>query len=77
MAMNVYPINLDTVFTLPVEERIRIVEKIWDSVADDAQQVPLEPWQVEELDRRLEELKKNPDAGKPWSEVKRQILGEQ
>jgi len=75
--MNVSPINLDSVFTLPVEERILIVEKIWDSVADDAQQVPLEPWQAEELDRRLEELKKNPDAGKPWPEVKRQILGEQ
>jgi putative addiction module component (TIGR02574 family) len=74
--MNVYPINLDTVLTLPVEERIRIAEKIWDSVADDAGQVQLEPWLMRELDHRLEELKKNPNAGKPWSEVKRQILGE-
>jgi putative addiction module component (TIGR02574 family) len=76
MTMNVSPINLDSVLTLPVEERIRIAEKIWDSVADDARQVQLEPWQMRELDQRLEELKKNPNAGKLWSEVKRQILGE-
>jgi len=58
MTMNVSPINLDSVLTLPVEERIRIAEKTWDSVADDARQVQLEPWQMRELDHRLEELKK-------------------
>jgi putative addiction module component (TIGR02574 family) len=56
-------INLESVLKLPVEERIRIAEEIWDSVASDAQQVELEPWQAEELDRRIAEFEANPTEG--------------
>lgn len=68
-------INLEPVFKLPVEERIRIVEQIWDSVADDAAQVMLHPWQAEELDRRIAEFQTNPTEGVSWPEVKRRITG--
>ncbi len=60
---------------LSVEERIRIVETIWDSVANDAQQVELQPWQAEELDRRIAELETNPTEGVSWAEVKRRVMG--
>ena len=39
---------------LPVEERIRIVEDLWDSIAADQKALPLTPEQKAELDRRLD-----------------------
>jgi len=67
-------VNLTPVLQLPVQERIRIVEAIWDSVADSAHEVDLQPWQSEELDRRVAEFEANPIEGVPWAEVKRRIL---
>lgn len=68
-------INLSEVLKLPVQERIRIVEAIWDSVAEHPEQVELLPWQAEELDRRIAAYQANPSEGIPWDEVKRRILG--
>lgn len=67
-------VNLEPVLKLPVDERIRIVEAIWDSVADDAPQVALQAWQIEELDRRVAEFEANPEHGVSWSEVKRRVM---
>ncbi|HJP17245.1 MAG TPA: addiction module protein [Nitrospinota bacterium] len=38
---------------LPIEDRIRLVEDIWDSIATDQAALPLTDEQKEELDRRL------------------------
>jgi putative addiction module component (TIGR02574 family) len=38
---------------LPIEDRIRIVEDLWDSIASDQMALPLTQEQVAELDRRL------------------------
>ncbi len=38
---------------LPIEDRIRLVEDIWDSIAADQAALPLTDEQKEELDRRL------------------------
>ena len=46
---------------LPVEERIKLVEDLWDSIAADQQALRLTAEQKAELDRRLDayELDKN------------------
>ena len=46
---------------LPVEERIRVVEDLWDSIAVDQKVLPLTASQKVELDRRLDayEIDKN------------------
>lgn len=67
------PLTLDEVLQLPVSERIRIVEAIWDSIADSPEAVDLTDEQKAELDRRIESLEKNPDVGAPWSEVRERI----
>lgn len=38
---------------LPVEERIKLVEDLWDSIAADRKALPVTPEQRAELDRRL------------------------
>jgi len=58
---------------LPVEERLTLVEDIWDSIAADSAVLPLTDSQRAELDRRLAEHETNPDDVVPWEEVKDSI----
>ena len=51
------------ILALPVAERVRLVEAIWDSIASVPEALPLTQWQMEELDRRLNEFEANPDSG--------------
>jgi len=44
---------LDQILHLPVAERLRLVEDIWDSLAASTADVPVPDWHREELDDRL------------------------
>lgn len=41
---------------LSPEEKLRLLEEVWDSLAADPAKVPLADWQRRELDRRLDEV---------------------
>ena len=62
---------LDEARRLSVDERIELVAAIWDTVAEDASPatLPIADSHRIELDRRLEDRRKNPEAESPWSEV--------
>ena len=49
---------------LPVEERIRIVEDLWDSIAADQKFLPLTTDQKVELDRRLDAYEADGNPGR-------------
>ncbi|MFP4068351.1 MAG: addiction module protein [Spirochaetaceae bacterium] len=66
-------VDLSEILNLPLEERIDVVQEIWDSVAADTDAVPLTPEQAEELDRRLEEHERNPDDVVEWSVAEKRI----
>lgn len=68
-------INLDPVLQLPLQERLRIVEAIWDSVADEAGKLELQPWRAAELDRRVAEFEADPAESVSWAEVQRRVVG--
>lgn len=57
------------ILALPVLERVRLVEAIWDSISAVPEALPLTRWQKEELDRRLAEFEADPDAGATLEEV--------
>lgn len=57
------------ILALPVEERVHLVEAIWDSISAVPEALPLTQWQREELDRRLAEFEANPEAGSTLEEV--------
>lgn len=61
------------ILELPVAERIRLVELIWDSIAAVPEAVPVSSELKAELDRRLAEFEANPEAGSPWDEVRKRI----
>jgi len=58
-----------TLKQLPVDERIRLVEDLWDSIAVDQSAIPLTSEQIEELDRRLDSYEVDGDSGRPAKEV--------
>jgi putative addiction module component (TIGR02574 family) len=62
---------------LPVEERVKLVEDIWDSIAADQQAPPLTVDQKAELDRRLDayEFDKTPGrlATDAVSDIRRKL----
>ncbi|HEY5896719.1 MAG TPA: addiction module protein [Burkholderiales bacterium] len=57
------------ILALPPDERMDLVEAVWDSLAAVPEALPLYEWQKEELDRRLEAHEADPDGGAPWKEV--------
>lgn len=58
---------------LPLDERIRLVEDLWDSIAEDQAALQLTPEQSAELDRRLDAFESDGTLGLPASEVIAQI----
>lgn len=55
---------------LSVEERLALVEELWDSIAE---ATPLTDSQRAELDRRLAEHEARPDDVVPWENIKASI----
>jgi putative addiction module component (TIGR02574 family) len=62
--------TLDEIKALPVPDRIRLVQAIWDSIEEDAAPPDLTDAQKAELDRRLADLRANPDNVLTWEEIK-------
>jgi putative addiction module component (TIGR02574 family) len=54
---------------LPVEDRIRIVEDLWDSIASDQNALPLTSEQMAELDRRLDAYETDGNLGRPAADI--------
>ena len=62
--------NLQEILGLSVDERIRIVEAIWDSIAASPDLLPLTDAQRQELDRRLADYQAYPEDTRSWGEVR-------
>ncbi|MBZ0254487.1 addiction module protein [bacterium] len=53
---------------LSIEERIKLVEDLWDSIASDQQVLPLTNDQKAELDKRLNAYEYDGNPGRPAHE---------
>ncbi|MHB9117739.1 MAG: addiction module protein [Burkholderiales bacterium] len=68
-------ISLADILELPVQERIRLVELIWDSVAAVPEAVEISPALKVELEARMAEFEANPEAAYSWDQVKSRLRG--
>ena len=59
---------------LSIPERIRLVEEIWDTIAEENEAFELTDAQKRELDRRLESSRSNPGQGRTWDEIKAEFM---
>jgi putative addiction module component (TIGR02574 family) len=60
--------DLDIAALTP-QERLSLLEQLWDSLAATPEAIPLTEAQREELDRRLDDLEADGPVGIPWDEV--------
>ena len=58
---------------LSVAERLLLVEEIWDSIADEAERVPITDAQQTDLERRVAVYEANRKVGSSWEEVKARL----
>jgi putative addiction module component (TIGR02574 family) len=58
---------------LPLEERIKLVEELWDSISADQENLKLTAEQRAELDRRLEAFEIDGKIGRPAQEALSEI----
>ena len=64
------PSILERAKSLPLPERIKLAEALWESIIQEGYEPGLTTPQAEELDRRLEAHEKDPDDVVAWETVK-------
>ncbi|MEM7715893.1 MAG: addiction module protein [Cyanobacteria bacterium P01_A01_bin.68] len=65
--------TLNEIVTLKVEDRIRLVQAIWDSIAAEEAYPKLTEEEKQEIDNRIAESDANPDNVMTWEEIKDSI----
>ena len=61
---------------LTIEEKLDLVQDLWDEIAQSPQSVELTPDQLDEVERRLAEHERNPGRYPTWEEVRRELEGQ-
>lgn len=61
--------NLTALRDLPVEQRLHLVEELWDSIAADQSALALTDAQRRELDKRLDAYEADRNPGQPLEDV--------
>jgi len=61
------------VSTLTIEERLQLLDEIWESLCAAPEAMKLFDWQREELDRGLDDLEREGPIGSSWAEVESRV----
>ncbi|WP_165227051.1 addiction module protein [Aquisphaera insulae] len=67
---------LSAVESWPADERLRLIEEVWESLDAAPEALALTDSQKQDLQRRLDAYRDNPGAGSPWEEVKARLRGD-
>ena len=57
-------------FKLARAERLQLVEDLWDSIAEEDEQLPVSDLKQDELRRRKQRFIAHPASGRTWDQVK-------
>lgn len=66
-------VSVADILELPVQERIHLVEIIWESIAAFPEAIEVSPELKSELNARLVDFERDPEAGYSWDQVKTQL----
>jgi len=59
--------------TLSRSDRIELAQRVWSNIVENGYDPEPTPEQMAELERRIEEMRKHPEPGIPWEQVKADI----
>jgi putative addiction module component (TIGR02574 family) len=54
---------------LTVPQRLEIIAKLWDSIPESPDALPVPEWHREEIERHLAAADQNPEDSIPWENV--------
>jgi hypothetical protein len=66
-------IGLEQIRQLPLREKLRLMEAIWDDISREEQELEVPQWHKEILDERERLLAEGKAQFMDWEEAKRQI----
>lgn len=66
-------ISISELRLLSPEQRLNLVEALWDSLVEQPDAVPVTDAQKHELDARLEAYERDSDGGANWNDVRDRI----
>jgi putative addiction module component (TIGR02574 family) len=69
-------VDMNQLLRLPLDERLQIVEELWESIVSSEEPISVWPWQKEELARRKENHLRNPEPASSWDEALKRLRGE-
>ncbi|HVS35693.1 MAG TPA: addiction module protein [Gemmataceae bacterium] len=70
------PLNLADITAMNIDDRIALVQAIWDSIADETDAFPVSDEQQRLLDRRIAELDANANNVVTWEEFNARLREE-
>ncbi|MDH5680319.1 MAG: addiction module protein [Spirochaetota bacterium] len=66
----------DEVAGMSIEDKIILVEELWDSIAETPEKVEIPEWHKNQLKQRMEDYSSQQEKPRPWPDVKKSIPGE-
>jgi putative addiction module component (TIGR02574 family) len=66
---------LTAVESWPPEDRLKLIEEVWESLEATPEAAALTESQKQDLQRRLDAYRDDPKAGSPWEDVKARLQG--
>lgn len=68
-------IDLEELKHLPVADKLRIVEFLWDEIGAAEETLPADSWQLREAARRASEIRQDPSLAIDGEELWRRVDG--
>ncbi|GAA4809329.1 hypothetical protein GCM10011365_15980 [Marinicella pacifica] len=59
---------------LDIDDRITLVEALWDSIASDSNLLDIPEHHKNVLNERLQSLEQDTQNGKPWDEIRKNYI---
>jgi putative addiction module component (TIGR02574 family) len=70
-------IDMDTIRKLSVADRLKLIDAIWETLADKDADIPVSAPAKAEMERRARELRENPESALSHDEVMDWLRGKQ
>ena len=65
-------LSKEEIFELSTDERLHLIESLWDSLSP--HEVPVPDWHQEVLEERIKDQRRNPDDSISWEELKDELF---
>lgn len=65
--------ELSQLLGLPQEERLALMEALWDSLSAQPDRIHIPQWHLDELDRRIQSLDAGREGVTEWTELRQEL----